>query len=110
MGDREHRTPAAGRESSLSRESAAEDEASAETVEGFIKSAVLGLAFGTVLFMVSDQTGLAVPLLRWLDLPGVGDHLGPKQLVIAGILFGVSLNVLNTLFRRARHLLGDLLA
>ncbi len=106
MSEREHRTPAAGNNSSLAQESAVEDEAFAEPVQAFIRSAVLGLAFGAVLFIVSDQTGLAEPLLRWLDLPGVGDHLGPKQLVIVGILFGVSLNVLHTLFRRARHLLG----
>ncbi|MFB6279184.1 MAG: hypothetical protein ABEK75_06735 [Salinibacter sp.] len=107
MSEREPRKPTAGKNSSLAQESAVKKEAFAEPVRNFIKSAVLGLGFGAVLFMVSDQTGLAEPLLRWLDLPGVGSHLGPKQLVIVGILLGVLLNVLHTLFRRTRHLLSN---
>lgn len=103
MSEREHRESPAKRDSSLLKEFA-------EPLEGLIKSAVLGLAFGAVLFMVTDQTGLAEPLLQWLDLPGMGNHHGPKQLVIVGILLGVSLNVLDHLFRRTRRLLGDLVA
>jgi len=96
MSEREHRELPAG------------DEPSAEPMEGVIRAAVLGLAFGSVLFMVSDQTGLAEPLLRWLHLPEIGEHLGAKQLVIVGVLIGVSLNVLNEFFRRARRFFGGL--
>lgn len=103
MSDREHTEPRAGPDSSPARESP-------EPLAGFIRSAVLGLAFGAVLFMVSDLTGLAKPLLHWLSLPGMESHLGPKQLVIVGILLGVSVNVLDHLFRRTRRLLGDFVA
>jgi len=95
MSDRDHPAPSVQETSSV------------EPMEGFIRSAVLGLAFGAVLFMVSDLTGLAEPLLRWLHLPAVGEHLGPKQLVIVGILLGVSLNVLDHLVRRVRRLFGS---
>jgi hypothetical protein len=96
MSEREQRAPSVEKKSSV------------EPMEGFIRSAVLGLAFGAVLFMVSDQTGLAEPLLRWLNLPGVGEKLGAKQLVIVGILLGVSVNVLDHLARRIRRLFGNL--
>ena len=96
MSEREHRA------------SSVEETSSVEPMEGFIRSAVLGLAFGAVLFMVSDQTGLAEPLLRWLHLPAVGEQLGPKQLVIVGVLLGVSVNVLDHLVRRVRRWFGNL--
>ena len=92
------------------RETSSGNRSSTGPRERFIRSAVLGLAFGSVLFVVSDQTALAEPLLRWLNLPGVGNHLGPKQLVIVGVLLGVALDALDQLFPRARRFLGDLVA
>jgi hypothetical protein len=83
---------------------------SGELVEGLIRSAVLGLAFGSVLFVVSDQTGLLNHVLQWLELPGMGKYLGPKHLVIVGILLGVGLHGLDRLSARTRRALGKHLA
>lgn len=78
-------------------------------LEDLIRSAVLGMAFGSVLFVVADQTGLVDRVLVWLDLPGVGAHLDPKLLVIFGILCGVAVDVFDKLLRRTRRFLGGLL-
>jgi hypothetical protein len=78
-------------------------------LEDLIRSAVLGMAFGSVLFVVADQTSLVDRVLFWFDLPAVGEYLDPKLLVIVGILLGVTLGILNRLLRRTRHFLAELL-
>lgn len=83
---------------------------SGKLVEGLIRSAVLGLAFGSVLFIVSDQTGLLHHILRSLDLSGMAKYLGPKHLVIVGILLGVGLHGLDRLSARTRRAFGKHLA
>lgn len=108
MSERGHQEPSVSRNSSFTRSPSAEKESSVGPTESFIKSAVLGLAFGLVLFVVADQTGFAEPLLRWLHLPGTGEHLGAKQLVLVGVLLGVTVNALNELIHRGRRLLVTL--
>ena len=109
MSDREHRESSTGTDASVGPPSPVEETPSAKLAGSFIKSAALGLAFGAVLFMVADQAGFADPLLRWLHLPE-GEHFGAKQLVLVGILLGVSLNALNELASQARRLFGNLVA
>ena len=110
MGEREHSESSGDGDSSLAPGSVPEDASLPGLAESFIKSAVLGFAFSSILFVVADQTGLAAPLLRWLHLPGTGGHLGAKQLVLLGVLFGVGLNALDRLVCRARRLFGNLRA
>ncbi|MEF8816169.1 MAG: hypothetical protein V5A20_13880 [Salinibacter sp.] len=107
MSDCKHRESSAGNDASVEQPSTVEEGPSAKLAGSFIKSAVLGLAFGAVLFMVADQTGVAAPLLRWLHLPG-GEHFGAKQLVLVGVLLGVSLNALDKLVCQARRLFSNL--
>jgi len=78
-------------------------------VGDLIRSAVLGMALGSVLFVLADQTSLVDRVLFRLGLPGVGEYLDPKLLVIVGILFGVTVDLLNKLLRRTRRFLVGLL-
>lgn len=110
MDEREHSESSGEEGSSLTPGSVPGDASSSGPAESFIKSAVLGLAFGAILFMVADQTGLADPILRWLHLPGAGGHLGAKQLVLLGVFLGVGLNALDRLVWQVRRLFGNLRA
>lgn len=78
-------------------------------IEEFIRPAVLGFAFGSLLFVISEQTALIDHALHWLNLSEMGKYLGPKQLAIAGVLLGIGLNVLDKLFTRTRRAFGELL-
>jgi hypothetical protein len=106
MGGNKNRAHSPGDAPSLERESSSD--LPLRLVEDLIRAAVLGLGLGSVLFVVADQTTLIDRVLFWLDLPGVGEHLGPKHLVLVGILFGVALDLLDKLLGRTRRFLGDL--
>lgn len=105
MGAKKNRTHSSGDARSLEQDSSSD--LPFWLVEDLIRAAVLGLALGSVLFVVSDQTALIDRVLFWLDLPWVGEHLGPKHLVIVGILFGVTLDLLDKLLRRSRRFLVE---
>ncbi len=105
MGEHMHREQSAEEGASSEHESSSPN--GVGLVEDLIRAAVLGLALGSVLFVVSDQTGLIDRVLSWLSLPGIGEDLGPKLLVIAGILFGVTLDLLAKLLRRSRRFLVE---
>jgi hypothetical protein len=80
-------------------------ETSSTLVDDLIRSAVLGFAFGAVLFMLSHQTGIVGSLLHSLGLPGVGNRLGVKQFVLFGICSGVTLDLVVKLLGRDRRVL-----
>ncbi len=77
-------------------------------VGDLIRSAVLGFVFGSLLFVLSDQTGVVGQALHSLGLHEAAKHLGVKQLALFGIVLGVTVDLVIKLGRRGRHLLSPL--
>lgn len=79
-----------------------------ELTSDLIRSAVLGFAFGSILFVLSDQTGMVGYALHGIGLHEAAEHLGVKQLAIFGIFAGVTTDLIVKLFGRGRRLLRPL--